>query len=167
MLKIPKCFISTVIILVLQISQFCLSSELRLGYEVDMRPKNLNVRQNIFIDYKLSERYRMRMIFNDIDMDKDLFTDKLDVRFRLYYIPSKGKQWFFTLGSNLKTLGYSHRIKDTEYELVGARRKQRLEVDAAIRLHLSQFFTLKLGFVNILSPRREFYIRPRFVFLIK
>ncbi|MCX7759168.1 MAG: hypothetical protein N2169_06150 [bacterium] len=158
-------FLQVLIILSL-LFKFCLASNLRIGYEIDMRTKTISTRQNLFIDYKFSEKYRIRLIFNDIDLDKDLFKDKTDIRARLYYLPSKDEQFFFTLGNNFKNLGYSKKFGNYELELVLAKR-QKLDIDTAVRLHLSNSFSIKFGFINTLSKKREFYVRPRLIFFIK
>lgn len=142
------------------------SSTLRIGYEIDMRTKNLNVNQNLFIDYRISYKYRIRLIFNDIDLNEDLFTNKINLRARIYYISNSNDQLFFTLAKNLKTLGYVKKLDNYEYELVLAKRKN-IQLDTAIRINLSDFFTIKLGVTNVLSNNREFYIRPRFMFYVK
>lgn len=153
-------------IFIILLFQFSFSS-LRIGYEIDMRPKTISTRQNLFLDYKLSEKYRIRLIFNDVDFNKDLFEGKIHMRTRLYYIPTKNDQFFITLGKDFKSLAYTKKFEKYEIEITSAIRRNKFNLDLATRLNISDNFSIKIGCQNIFSKNREFYIRPRFLFNIK
>lgn len=141
-------------IFIILLFQFSFSS-LRIGYVIDMRPKTISTRQNLFLDYKLSEKYRIRFIFNDHIMT------------RLYYIPTKNDQFFITVGKDFKSLAYTKKFEKYEIEITSAIRRNKFNIDLATRVNLSDNFSIKIGCQNIFSKNRGFYIGPRFLFNIK
>ncbi|MCS7165871.1 MAG: hypothetical protein RMJ51_06345 [Candidatus Calescibacterium sp.] len=167
MFKILRFSILLFIYLLFLIENFSYASKIKVGYEIDMRTRTVRTIQNISISYTLSEKYIVRLMFNNVDLNEDLFKKELNIGTTIFYLPNRKEKIFFILGKDTKNLTYSRTIHNYELEISLAKRRKKLNLDTAVRLNLSDSFTIKFGFTDILSENREFYIRPNLVFSIK
>ncbi len=133
--------------------------KLTYALELNFSLKDHTTTYRNYIEYQISEKYKLRLIFREIDQNTDF-----DIR--LYYKINKNSSIYIGESSKYFSFNYTYKF-DTNYpisiESTFIKHKDFIQVNPAIKIELNDNFHLKYGINNITKEPNP-YIRPSFIF---
>lgn len=133
--------------------------KLTYALELNFSLKDHTTTYRHYIEYQISEKYKLRLIFREIDQNADF-----DIR--LYYKINENSSIYIGESNKYFSFNYTYKLY-TNYpisiESTFTKHKDFIQVNPAIKIELNDNFHLKYG-VNNITRSPNPYLRPSFIF---
>ncbi len=134
-------------------------NKLTYALELNFFLKNNSTTYRSYIEYQINEKYKIRLIFREIDQNTDF-----DIR--LYYKINKNSSIY--IGENNENFSFNYTYKFyTNYpislESTFIKHRDFIQINPAIKIELNENLHIKYGINNITKSPNP-YLRPAFIF---